>query len=215
VERAEGICRIGLTGGIASGKTSVAELFVAHGAALVDTDVVAREVVAPGTPGLEAVRAEFGDGILTPDGELDRGKLRVMVFGDVSYRRRLEGIVHPRIRQRTLELMADAAGPYVLVAVPLLVETGFVAVVDRVLVVDCAVKIQIRRLMQRDSMSEADAKAAIAAQVGRAQRLEAADDVIDNGGALEATAQQVDRLHTRYLTMAAARDCRSKHGRAE
>lgn len=215
MQRAAGICRIGLTGGIASGKTSVAEHFVALGAALVDTDVVAREVVAPGTPGLEAVREEFGNEIMTPDGELDRARLRALVFGDTSHRRRLEAIVHPRIRRRTLELMAEATGPYVLVAVPLLVETGFAELVDRVLVVDCSVKVQIRRLMQRDSMSEEDAKAAIAAQADRARRLQAADDVIDNGGALEATARQVERLHARYLAMAAAQDCRSEHGRAE
>jgi dephospho-CoA kinase len=213
--RAGSICRIGLTGGIASGKSSVADLFVSLGAALVDTDAVAREVVARGTPGLEAVRSELGEGVLTPDGELDRGQVRTMIFADASVRRRLEAILHPRIRQRTLGLMRDATGPYVLVAVPLLVETDFAALVDRVLVVDCAVETQIRRLMQPDNISEADAKAVIAAQADRAQRLDAADDVIDNTGAPEATAQQVERLHASYLAMAAARDCRSKRGRAE
>lgn len=209
------ICRIGLTGGIASGKTSVAERFVSLGAALVDTDAVAREVVAVGTSGLEAVRAEFGDRILAANGSLDRATMRTLVFGDASSRRRLEAILHPLIRQRTVELMADASGPYVLVAVPLLVETSFAALVDRVLVIDCAVKTQIRRLMQRDNISEADAKAAVAAQVDRARRLEVADDVIDNSGELQATARQVVRLHARYLAMANAEDCRSQHGRAE
>lgn len=206
-------CRIGLTGGIASGKSSVAERFVALGATLVDTDKIAREVVARGTPGLAAVRAEFGDEILTGDGALDRGKLRTIVFADAPSRQRLETILHPRIRARALELMGAARGPYVLVAVPLLVETGFAKLVDRVLVVDCAVQTQIRRLMQRDSMSEADAEAAVAAQVDRAKRLEIADDVIDNDGSRETTARQVERLHERYLAL--AEDCRSKHGRAE
>lgn len=205
--------RIGLTGGIASGKSSVADRFVELGAVLVDTDTVAREVVAPGTPGLAAVRTEFGDGVLGADGQLDRRKLRATIFADESRRRRLEAILHPLIQQRTLELMAEAKGPYLVVAVPLLVETDFAALVDRVLVVDCSLETQIRRLMLRDGSSEAGARAAVAAQIDRSERLDAADDVIDNEGDLDALTRQVERLHARYLEL--AEDCRPRHGRAE
>jgi len=207
------VLRIGLTGGIASGKSSVAKMFTELGAVLVDTDQVAREVVTPGEPGLAAVRAEFGPDILTREGSLDRGKLRSIVFADAPSRRRLEGILHPLIRQRTLQLLDAAQGAYAIVAVPLLVETGFGSLVDRVLVVDCRPETQLQRLMQRDGLSEPEALAAIDAQVDRASRLAAADDVIDNDGPLNATRRQVGILHQRYLAI--ADDCRDRSGRAE
>lgn len=204
---------IGLTGGIASGKSAVARMFVSRGAALVDTDVVAREVVEPGSAGLSAVVAAFGESMLDTSGALDRARLRQQVFANAASRKRLEQILHPLIRERTLELMGAARGPYVIVAVPLLVETGFAALVERVLVIDCSVQTQLARLMQRDRMTEAEAQAAIAAQVDRQTRLAAADDVIDNDGSLVATERQVGVLHERYVAM--SNDCRAKPGPAE
>lgn len=196
--------KIGLTGGIASGKSMVADLFANHGAALVDTDVIAREVVAPGEPGLEAVRKLFGPDVLTSTGELDRRALRAVVFADDTKRRHLEDALHPLIRARTLERLAAARGPYAIVVVPLLVETDFAQLVDRVLVVDCRVETQLARLLQRDGLSPSEAEAMIAAQADRESRLAAADDVIDNSGSIDATRAQVDALHRRYLGLATA-----------
>lgn len=196
---------IGLTGGIASGKSIVAAMFVSLGVEVIDTDVVAREVVAPGRPGLDALRAAFGDSILTPSGELDRAKMRRLVFADAGKRRLLESILHPLIRARTLEKLGAAGGRYVLVAVPLLVETDFGKLVDRVLVVDCPVEAQVQRLMKRDGLSMEAARGMIEAQADRAARLKAAHDVIDNSGAIDETRRQVENLHDRYLELAARR----------
>ncbi len=205
--------RIGLTGGIASGKSTVADLFVNLGAALVDTDAVAREVVAPGEPALEEVRRAFGAGVIDPRGELDRRALREIVFADADRRRELEAILHPRIRERTLTLLEQARGPYAIAAVPLLVETGFAEHVARVLVVDCPVETQVERLMQRDRIDRTAAEAAIGAQAAREARLAAADDVIDAGGNRASTRQQVEKLHQRYLDL--ARVCRARQRHAE
>lgn len=205
--------RIGLTGGIASGKSSVAEAFVELGATLVDTDVVAREVTAKGTPGLEAVVAAFGEAVLDDRGELDRRRLRQTVFEDAASRRRLERILHPLIRERTLAAAEAAAGPYVLIAVPLLVETDFGKLVDRVLVVDCPPGTQAERLIERDRVDAAAAEAMIGAQVDRETRLAAADDVVDNSGTLDATRAQVRALHERYVEL--GRVCRRHESRAE
>ncbi len=205
--------RIGLTGGIASGKSTVADLFVNLGAALVDTDAVAREVVAPGEPALEEVRRAFGAGVIDPRGELDRRALREIVFADADRRRELEAMLHPRIRERTLTLLEQARGSYVIAAVPLLVETGFAEHVARVLVVDCPVETQVERLMQRDRIDRTAAEAAIGAQAAREARLAAADDVIDAGGNRASTRQQVEKLHRRYLDL--ARVCRARQRHAE
>ena len=196
---------IGLTGGIASGKSAVAAMFVSLGVEVIDTDVVAREVVAPGRPGLDALRAAFGDSILTPSGELDRAKMRKLVFADARKRQLLESILHPLIRARTLEKLRAAGGRYVLVAVPLLVETDFGKLVDRVLVIDCPVEAQVQRLMKRDGLSMEAARGMIEAQADRAARLKAAHDVIDNSGAIDETRRQVENLHDRYLELAARR----------
>ena len=207
---------IGLTGGIASGKSAVTQLFGDLGAQVVDTDLVAREVVRPGEAGLAALRQVFGDAILTPDQHLDRRKLRALVFADEAARQQLNAILHPLIRKRTfeeVEALEKAGAPYVLIAVPLLVETNFGALVDRVLVVDCDPETQLARLMARDDMTEAEARAMIAAQVDRETRLAAADDVIDNSGDLDATRAQVQKLHERYLQLATV--CRKPSGRAE
>ena len=193
---------VGLTGGIASGKSLVANAFAKLGAELIDTDQIAREVVAPGQPGLEAVRTAFGEGIVTPRGELDRAAMRKLVFADPAKRQRLDELLHPLIRHRTLERLAQARGPYSIVAVPLLVETDFGKLVDRVVVVDCPVPLQLERLIRRDGLPRDEAAAMIAAQADRATRLRAAHDVIDNSGDPEHTRRQVAQLHQRYLELA-------------
>ena len=196
---------VGLTGGIASGKSLVGAMFVKLGVPLIDTDVVAREVVALGEPGLDAVAAEFGPAVLLPSGELNRPALRSLVFADDLKRGALESILHPLIRSRTRAKLAELEAPYALVAVPLLVETSFGQLVDRVLVVDCPESLQLERLMRRDATPKAEALAMLRAQVDRATRLKAAHDIIDNGGTAEATRRQVELMHRRYLDLAALR----------
>lgn len=197
--------RIGLTGGIACGKSTVADMFAALGAAVVDTDQIGREVVGRGSDALEAIRGAFGDSVIKPDGELDRRKLRGIVFKDPAARLELEALLHPRIRARTLEALDRLAAAYVIVVVPLLLETDFSRLVDRVLVVDCPPSLQVRRLVARDGISETDAEAMLAAQIDRESRLKAAADVIANDGGIEATQDQVAALHEKYSKLAALR----------
>lgn len=196
---------VGLTGGIASGKSLVGAMFVKLGASLIDTDVVAREVVALREPGLAAVAAEFGPRVLLPSGELNRPALRSLVFADDDKRRKLESILHPLIRARTRAKLAELEATYALVAVPLLVETSFGELVDRILVVDCPESAQLERLMRRDAIPRDEALAMLHAQVDRAARLQAAHDVIDNSGTPDATRRQVETLHRSYLELAARR----------
>ncbi len=196
------VLTIGLTGGVASGKSTVAAMFAERGARLIDTDAIAREVVAQGEPGLDAVRAVFGDGVMTPGGDLDRAALRRVVFRDTDKRRTLETLLHPLIRERTLERLAKIDGPYALIVVPLLVETDFGRLVDRVLVVDCPESLQLERLMRRDGIPRTDALAMLAAQADRPTRLQAADDVLDNSGDPQTTRRRVADLHERYLELA-------------
>jgi dephospho-CoA kinase len=203
---ADDILRIGLTGGIASGKTAVSDMFAKRGVPVIDTDRIAREVVEPGRPALAEIVEEFGEDVLNADGTLNRRTLRERVFAGEGNRQRLEAITHPRIRDETLRRMHDAGGPYQVIVVPLLVESGFGALVDRVLVVDCPPEIQRQRLMQRDTETAATAEAMMRSQTDRDTRLEAADDVIDNSGTLEDTRRQVERLHNRYLALARAAD---------
>jgi dephospho-CoA kinase len=197
---------IGLTGGIASGKSAVADMLAAFGVAVIDTDIIAREVVAPGEPGLQQVVDNFGDAILQPDGRLDRGKLRSQIFADPDKRRQLEAILHPLIRQRAL-LAAETATrqnpPYLVFVVPLLVETDFARLADRVLVVDADPTLQTQRLMQRDATGEDEATRIIANQADRDTRLQAADDVLENDGSLADLSDAVAALHARYLQIAA------------
>jgi len=195
------VLRVGLTGGIASGKSVVANRFAEFGVTLIDTDSIAREVVAAGEPGLAAIVEAFGEEVLDAHGELERGKLRARVFADAGERGRLEQILHPRIRARTMAAMSAAAGPYLIVVVPLLVETNFAELVDRVLVVDCPEERQLERLVRRDGIGETEARAMLAAQADRKTRLAAADDVIVNDGTLESTYRQVAALHRRYLAL--------------
>lgn len=194
---------VSLTGGIGSGKSTVADLFVARGAALVDTDAIAHELTAPGGAAMSALRARFGDVIVRSDGGLDRAAMRRRVFADAEAKAALEGILHPLIRAESDRRCALAQAPYVILAVPLLVESGtYRARCDRVLVVDCAPETQVARVMARSGLSEAEVRAIIAAQATREARLAAADDVVDNGGHAEALVPQVDALHRAYLDAA-------------
>jgi len=191
---------IGLTGGIASGKTSVANLLAGHGAVIIDSDVLAREVVEPGTSGLAAVVARFGAGVLTADGALDRAALGRIVFADPSARADLEAIIHPAVRARAEELTAAAPPDSVVVQViPLLVETGQEGTFDRVLVVDVDPAVQLARLRQRDGFSPREAEARVAAQASREARLAAATDVIDNSGTPAELADAVNLLWARWF----------------
>lgn len=194
--------RVGLTGGIASGKTTVANLFAALGVPIVDTDVLAREVLEPGTPLLAEVLGHFGPGVLAVDGTLDRRALRARVFADPAERRWLEERTHPAIRARTDALCDAARGPYVIVAIPLLVETGGADRFDRVLVVDADPDAQIARLQARDGSTRAEAERILIAQATRAARLAVANDVIHNDGDLAALRDQVESLHHRYVEAA-------------
>ncbi len=196
--------RIGLTGGIASGKSTVAGRFSELGIPVIDADESSRFVVAPGQPGLEAVIARFGEGVLTADGELDRRALRQLIFADPQKRRALEKILHPLIRSDMERRAMQAAGPYVILEIPLLVEGGGRDQVDRVLLVDADEATQLQRLMKRDGESLEGARAILAAQASRAIRLKAADDVLLNSGTVPELRQAVDRLHQRYLRLADA-----------
>lgn len=198
--------RIGLTGGIASGKSTVADMFGDLGVPVIDTDVIAREVVRPGQPALREIRDTFGDDVFAADGTLDRAAMRSLVFGDEEARRRLEAILHPKIGKATVDQADAAGGEYQIIVVPLLVGSSLRAFVDRVLVVDCDEETQVARLLARDAESEAQARRMLAAQSSRAERLAIADDVVSNDGDLEDTREQVRALHRRYLVQAAARD---------
>jgi dephospho-CoA kinase len=196
--------RVALTGGIASGKTTVANLFAAHGVPLVDTDLIAREVVEPGQPALAAVVATFGADVLDQEGRLDRRRLREIIFGDAAARGRLEAILHPAIRaemERQSAAAADA-GPYQLLVIPLLAEGGRRNHVDRVLVVDTPESVQVARLMARDAVTREQAEASLRAQAARTARLGIADDVVTNTGRIEDLRDQVDELHLQYVNFA-------------
>ncbi len=197
--------RVALTGGIASGKTTVANLFAALGVAIVDTDLLAREVVEKGTPLLAEIAAHFGKDILAPDGALNRRALRERVFADSAERRWLEERTHPAIRVLTDRRCDAAPGPYSIVAIPLLVETRGESRFDRVLVVDCEPELQLARLMARDGITREAASKMLAAQVSRDQRLAVADDVIRNDGDIAALRDQVAALHRQYVVAAGAK----------
>ncbi len=195
--------RIGLTGGIASGKSTVSRRFAELGVPVIDADVASRTVVAPGTPGLARVVQRFGGGILDADGRLDRRALRNLIFKDSSLRQALDAILHPLIRVEMEREAAQAQAPYVVMAIPLLVEGGSAAKrVDRVLVVDADEPLQIQRLQARDGGSVEQARAILASQASRAARLAAADDVLLNSGTVAELRQAVDRLHEKYLQLA-------------
>lgn len=199
-----GTFRVALTGGIASGKTTVANMFQELGAILIDTDVIAREVVKAGTPGFRQVAAEFGSDIIDDEGNLDRRALRTIVFADNKKRLLLEGILHPLIRAETERQMRTLDGPYQMIIVPLLVESPLKDHADRILVVDCSEERQLERLLARDVETEDQARRMIDAQSSREERLALADDVIINDADIESTRAEVADMHKSYLAFAAA-----------
>lgn len=194
---------VALTGGVASGKSEVARRFAARGITVIDADRIARELVEPGEPALEEIAQRFGAGMIDTGGRLDRRALRERVFADPGERQALEAILHPRVRCAIRERAASASGPYVVLDIPLLTESGGeYAWVDRVLVVDVPRATQIARLITRDDVDAALAESMLAVQATREQRLHIADDVIDNSGPLAALDAAVDALHELYLTLA-------------
>lgn len=198
--------RIGLTGGIASGKTTVSDIFAELGVPVIDTDVIARDVVQRGTAGLNEVGQAFGTAVIAADGTLDRKQLRNIVFSDAQARRRLEAILHPRIRAMTEAKVEAETSHYLIIVVPLLVESPMKSMMDRILVVDCSEQLQIQRLMNRDVETEEQARRIMATQASRAQRLAIADDVITNNDELADTRQQVVALHDQYLRLSPPRN---------
>jgi len=196
---------VALTGGIGSGKSTIAGYFAASGVDIIDADVIAREVVEPGTPALQAIIERYGDAILTEQGTLQRSRLREIIFATPDEKNWLNALLHPLINARTQQLKAQAASPYVLWVVPLLVENRLQRQADRVLVVDTDEETQLRRTLQRDNVSLEQAKRILAAQATRQQRLDCADDIIDNSGAPEKALPQVAKLHQLYLKLAATR----------
>ena len=198
---------VALTGGIGSGKTAVSDLLHSLGAGVVDTDVIARALTAPNGDAMAAIAARFGQDVVAADGGLDRGKMRARAFGDAQAKHDLEAILHPIIRSRAADLVANSDAPYVVLVVPLLVETGaYRDIADRVLVVDCPESLQIERTMARSGLSRPDAERIVAAQVSRAARLAIADDVIVNDSGLDTLAARVGELHQRYLALARAKN---------
>jgi len=198
--------RIGLTGGVASGKSTVAQRFVELGVPVIDADTAARAVVAPGKLGLAAVSKRFGPRVLAENGELDRRALRDLIFEDPGSRRDLEAILHPLIRADMEQSAELAVGPYVVMDIPLLVEGGSRDRVDRILVVDVDETMQLQRVMARDGCTEQQARAILASQASRRARLAAADDVLLNAGTVTDLRQAVDHLHERYLRLAEAQE---------
>jgi dephospho-CoA kinase len=194
---------VGLTGGIGSGKTAAADEFARLGATIVDTDAIAHELTRPGGAAVEAIRRQFGAVYIDDAGAMDRARMRALVFSDPAARRRLEGLLHPLIRAESERRIAAAAGRYVVLVVPLLVESpGYRARVSRVLVVDSPEETQLERVQQRNGMTREAALAIVRSQAPRLERLAAADDVIDNSGTLAALHKQVAELHRKYLSLA-------------
>lgn len=206
---------VGLTGGIGSGKSAVCREFERRTVPVVDADIVAREVVAPGTAGFTEVVTAFGQGILS-SGSIDRGKLRQLIFADDDKRANLESILHPKIRERISNQLAELDSPYCILCVPLLVEKGGYENVDRILLVDCPTEIQISRVMDRDNLTREQVEAIMRSQATRDERLRVADDVIENSDRLEALGTQVQRLHSQYTAIAEQirqeRQSNARHG---
>ena len=191
---------VGLTGGIGSGKSAAAAEFERLGAAVVDTDVIAHELTAAGGPAIGAIRTRFGNEVIAASGALDRDKMRARVFADPAAKKALEGLLHPLIREESRRRISAAQGPYVVHVVPLLIESpDYRSRVDRVLVIDAPVELQLERVRLRSGLSVAEVRAILAVQATREQRLAAADDVIENRGTIDALRKQVAAFHRRYL----------------
>ena len=194
---------IGLTGGIGSGKSAAADLFAGFGADVVDTDLIAHQLTAPGGDAMAAIADAFGAGVVPADGGLDRDAMRALAFDEPGARARLEGILHPLIRAQSERQIAASTAPYLILVVPLLVEAGgYRERVDRICVVDVPEAEQVARVMARNGFQEARVRAIMAAQASRRQRLAVADDVIDNSGSLTRLREQVEALHQRYMALA-------------
>ncbi|MFO1429253.1 MAG: dephospho-CoA kinase [Candidatus Competibacteraceae bacterium] len=202
---------VALTGGIGSGKTAVSEAFARHGVPVIDTDILAREVVEPGRPALQEIVEVFGEACLNAAGSLDRTYLRRVIFADAGRRQELEAILHPRILRALRERLATLQVPYCLVAVPLLVETGLDKQFERILLVDVPEKVQIERVMARDRVDAEQARRILSQQASRAQRLAVADEVIENTGTLAELEDKVTVLHQQYLALAIGRKCAFQH----
>lgn len=197
-------CVVGLTGGIGSGKSAAADRFAARGASVVDTDLIARMLTATGGEAIPAIRENFGDAVIAADGSLDRAAMRALVFADPQARTRLESILHPMIRRESERQCQTATGPYVILAVPLLIESGdYRARCDRICVIDCPEELQIARVKARSGLDEAQIRAIMSAQATRSARRAAADDLVDNGSTLDALHVQIDALHDRYVRTSA------------
>ncbi len=192
--------RVGLTGGIGSGKSTVAELFRQEGVAVLDADAISHQLTQPGGAAVALIAKAFGDDCIAPGGGMNRAKMRELIFSDTTARQRLEAILHPLIRAQLVAQAQAASSPYLVMVVPLLFEArDYLQLVQRVLVVDCAETTQVARAMQRSALTEQMVRSIMAQQTSRAERLRRADDVIDNDGTLEALRRQVERLHQDYL----------------
>ena len=192
---------IGLTGGIGCGKSTITDLFAELGTPIIDADQVAREVVEPGQPALQEIASLFGQGVLEPNGHLDRARLRTIIFDDEKARRDLEAILHPRILTSIEQQLSRLDCPYVILSIPLLLETGQYGMVHRILVVDCPRDLQIARVSARDGIGLDQIQAILASQCSRQERLAAADEVIDNSGSYLESKSQVLTLHRKYLAL--------------
>lgn len=194
---------IGLTGGIGSGKSAAAERFAELGAEVIDTDAIAHELTAASGPAIEPIRAVFGTEVINHVGALDRAAMRQRVFGNSSARKQLEAILHPMIRAESARRCSLSTAPYVVLAVPLLIESGhWKQRCDRVCVIDCPEALQLQRVMERSGLEEAQVRAIMATQASREARLAAADDVVDNSHDIGSLRRQIDALHARYILLA-------------
>jgi dephospho-CoA kinase len=193
---------VALTGGIGSGKSTVSQRLAVLGVPVIDADVLAREVTAPGSEGLAEIEREFGPDVLRADGSLDRGALRRLAFADDKSRKRLEAVLHPPIRERMQAQVAALMGPYAVLVIPLLFETGQMDLADRVLVVDAPEAVQLERVQLRTGLAPVEIRRIMASQISRAERLRGADDIIDNSGNIASLIRQTDELHQTYLGLA-------------
>jgi dephospho-CoA kinase len=204
--------RVGLTGGIGSGKSTIASLFVMRGVPVIDTDEIARALTEPGQKSFDEIVCAFGDAILDEKRRIDRNRLRERVFDNADERHRLEAILHPHIRAMVRDKLAALEAPYVIIVVPLLIESGFIDLVDRVLVVDTLENVQIQRTATRSGLSEPEIRKIMAAQTSRAQRLQLANDVIENNGDRKQLEAEVERMHQWYLSLATTTKKSSQEG---
>jgi dephospho-CoA kinase len=197
--------KIGLTGGIGSGKSTVCDIFQNLGINIIDADHIAKALVKPGFPAFRQIIAQFGEAFLNTDGNLDRDKLRNLIFADKTKKQLLENILHPLVYQQIAEEIRHAVSPYCIIAVPLLLETQKKQLFDRILVVDCSIEMQLQRVESRDQLKREQILSIIASQISRELRLQQADDIIDNSASTTQLAEQIKRLHNSYLLLATAR----------